>query len=134
MASEGGVFIDHSFQASSTLSASQYSLVALSSSNQIALSVSSTNGALATVGVLQNDPVLNQAGKVRLFGKTKVTASSSGIVFGVPLGTSTSGGAITALSTGLYIWGFALETVAAAVPYQIEAFVAPRGVFMGSTA
>jgi hypothetical protein len=132
MAAEGGFVVDLSFSAGSTLSSNQFYIVKSTEQNVIGLAVNASGGGVRAKGVLQNDPGNGQAATVRVLGYTKVVAGGT-IAAGAPLTTSTAGTALSAGTTGEFVWGWA-NSASTAAGQVIEAFVCPSGLYMGSTA
>lgn len=139
MAADNGFSVDYSGQSTGSFASSQFFIVKSTANSPngdklIALSIGSSGGAAAVLGVIQNNPTDGQAAIVRRFGPTKVSANGT-IAIGDPLACTTGGQAITANTTGQYVWGRAESASTGAAGQVIEAFVFQGGrMFAGSTA
>lgn len=108
MAAESPFIYDESFIAASDLSTKQYYIVSSSASGYADLCTASSGGISVltrAIGVLQNTPTSGHVAQVRLLGKTKMVASSSGSISIASFAAcSTAGTAMTA-TTGCWVLG-----------------------------
>ena len=108
MAAESPFIYDESFIAASDLSTKQYMIVSSSAAGYVDLCTASSGGisvVTRALGVLQNTPTSGHVAQVRLLGKTKMVASSSGTVSqGTFVASTTFGTAMTA-TTGCWVLG-----------------------------
>lgn len=93
-----------SLPAAADLSASQYRIVTVNASGQVALATANST----VVGVLQNKPLAGRAGTVAIGGVSKVIAGAA-ITAGARLTSDANGAAIAAAAAGDPIIGIALE-------------------------
>jgi hypothetical protein len=121
MATEHTFVYDESFTASADLSSRQFYIVASSAAGTVTFCATSTgDAATRAIGILQNNPTSGQAANVRILGKSKCYASSSGAVaHGARVSASTGGGAQTA-STGSWVLGTALTASTGGAGQLIE--------------
>jgi len=108
MAAESPFIYDESFIAATDLSTKQYMIVSSSAAGYVDLCTASS-GAIGVVtraiGILQNTPTSGHVAQVRLLGKSKLVASSSGsITQGSFMACTTWGTAMTA-TTGCWVLG-----------------------------
>lgn len=108
--------------ASADLSASQYLFVVANSSAKVAVA----GAGVSALGVLDNDPTLDQAATVIVSGVAKVKAGAA-IAAGAKVQSNAAGKAITATSTA-FVNGIALAA-AAADNEVIPVLVMPMGHF-----
>lgn len=104
--------LDKTFKAGSDLSAKQYYIVKMCSSTTpygVILGAANTD---EVIGVLQNEPAMNEAAVVRVFGTTKVIAGTP-IAIGEWVVSDASGKAQNVQADKNTVIGLALETASA---------------------
>jgi len=142
MSNQSGFFWEESFLCSTgaSLASNQYYIVmstGLSTLNQnlVSLCVSATAGVGRAIGVLQNSPSNSpqQTAAVRIEGITKVVATTTGsVAYGDPLTCSTAGTAMTAGTTGQYVFAQSLMASTGGANTLIEARLVSY-IWMGAT-
>lgn len=121
MAAESPFIYDESFIAASDLSTKQYYIVSSSAAGYVDLCTASSGGisvVTRAMGVLQNTPTSGHVAQVRLLGKTKLVASSSGsVTVSSFMACSTAGTAMVA-TTGCWVLGYS-QTASTGVSGQL---------------
>lgn len=83
---------------------------------------STGTGTLAPMGVIQNNPTSGHAANIRLLGRSKVVASSSGTIsYGAYITASTWGSAVSCATSGDHVLGIARSASTGGVGQLIEA-------------
>jgi hypothetical protein len=141
MATESTFVYDESFTAGEDLSSAQFYIVSSSAAGaaRIATNYTFAGGSVHGIGVLQNNPSSNQAATVRLLGKSKIVASSSGSIsvgsWVTVSATTTYNGRAIAATTGMYVIGKALTASTGAAGHVIECLLTgPQYLSGGTTA
>lgn len=136
MATESTFIYDDSFIAGEDLSSYQYYIVASTAAGYVQRCISSTGDAAGrALGVLQNNPTSGHSATVRLLGRTKVVASSSGSISHGARVSATTAGTAQPASTGSWCLGTALSASTGAVGTLIECvLLGPFTYVAGATA
>lgn len=137
MATESTFVYDESFIAASDLSSCQYYIVSSSADGYVDKCTASSGGisvVTRAIGILQNNPSSGQAAIVRILGKSKVVASSSGtLTIGTYVACATNGQAMTA-TTGCLVLGPVMKASSTAAASGVLAEVLLHGPFLYQTA